>query len=299
MDWLNYHHLLYFWMVAKEGSITAAAKPLRLSHPTISGQIHRLEASLGQQLFRRQGRNLVLTDAGRLAYRYADEIFGLGQKLTQVLAGQSPSLAPLRVGVSDVLARSIVHRMLEPVFAMKEPVRVICRENRSLEGFMGELASQQIDVVLSDTPASAGSLARTFNHRLGDCGTAFFSTPKLARSLRRGFPHSLTGAPMVLPARDSTFRRALDAWFEGKKLLPRITAELDDAALAAVLGEKGVGVFAAPELIEPDLKRRYEIERVGRASEVRQSFFAITAERKVTHPAAVAIFEAARKRLFD
>ena len=256
MEWLNYHHLLYFWAVAKHGSITRASAELRLAHATISGQIHRLEDVLGEKLFARSGRNLVLTDSGRIAFRYADEIFALGQEFQDTLKGRSTGQpARLVVGVSDVIARSMVHRILEPAFQLRDKVRIICREARSADAFMGELAVHAIDVVLADAPAGPGTV-RTFSHPLGDCGSSFFAAPQLARTCRKGFPRSLEGVPVLLPSSDSTFRRALDEWFRSHGIHPEIVAELDDLALASVLSEKKLGVLAAPDVIESELRRR-------------------------------------------
>jgi LysR family transcriptional activator of nhaA len=300
MEWLNYHHLQYFWMVAKHGSITRASEELRLAHPTISGQIHRLEEVLGEKLFARSGRNLVLTDSGRIAFRYADEIFALGQEFQDTLKGRSTG-QPLRlvVGVSDVIAKSMVHRMLEPAFHLRDKVRLICREARSADAFMGELAVHAIDVVLADAPAGPGTPVRTFSHPLGDCGTSFFAAPQLAKSYRTGFPNSLDGVPVLLPSSDSTFRRALDEWFQARDIRPEISAELDDLALASVLGEKGLGVFAAPDVLDRELRQRYALQLVGRAKDIRQRFFAISVERKIKNPAVAAICEVARKKIFS
>lgn len=299
MEWLNYHHLQYFWMVAKHGSITRASAELRLAHPTISGQIHRLEEVLGEKLFARSGRNLVLTDTGRIAFRYADEIFALGQEFQDTLKGRSTG-RPLRlvVGVSDVIAKSMVHRMLEPAFHLREKVRIICREARSADAFMGQLAVHAIDVVLADAPAGPGTPVRTFSHPLGDCGSSFFAAPKLARSYRKGFPNSLDGVPVLLPSSDSTFRRALDEWFHARDIRPEIIAELDDLALASVLGEKGLGVLAAPDVLDQELRQRYALQLVGHAKDIRQRFFAISVERKIKNPAVAAICEVARKKIF-
>jgi LysR family transcriptional activator of nhaA len=299
MEWLNYHHLLYFWMVAKHGSITQASAELRLAHPTISGQIHRLEEVLGEKLFTRSGRRLVLTDSGRIAFRYADEIFALGQEFQETLKGRSTG-KPLRlvVGVSDMIAKSMVHRILEPAFALRDKVRIILREARSADAFMGELAINAIDVVLADAPAGPGTPIRTFSHPLGDCGSSFFAAPQLARRCRRGFPRSLDGVPMLLPSSDSTFRRALNEWFQSHDVRPEIIAELDDLALASVLGETGLGVIAAPDVIEKELRMRYGLQLVGRAQEIRQRFFAISVERKIKNPGVAAICEVARKKIF-
>jgi LysR family transcriptional regulator, transcriptional activator of nhaA len=299
MKWLNYHHLLYFWMVAKHGSVTRASAELRLAHPTISGQIHRLEEVLGTKLFTRSGRNLVLTDAGRIAFRYADEIFALGQEFQDALDGRTTQ-QPLRlvVGVSDVIAKSIVHRILEPAFALRDKVRIVCREARTADAFMGELAVQAIDVVLADAPAGPGTPVRTFSHLLGECGTSLFASAKLARRCRRRFPASLDGLPVILPTSDSTFRRALDEWFRSLSIRPEVVAELDDLALAFVLGEKGIGVLAAPDVMVTELRQRYALQLVGRAKPIRQRFYAISVERKIRNPAVAAICEVARTKLF-
>ena len=299
MDWLNYHHLLYFWVVAKEGGITQASKVLRLAHPTISGQIHRLEEVLGDKLFARKGRSLVLTETGRVAFRYADEIFSLGQEFLDTVKGRGGG-RPLRlvVGVSDVLAKSIVHRILEPAFRLEDKVRVICRENRSAEAFLGELAVHAIDVILSDAPAGPGTPVRVFSHPLGECGTSLFAAPKLARSCRRNFPRSLHGTPVLLPGSDSTFRRALNEWFAARGIHPEVIAELDDTALASEFAEAGLGVFAAPDVIEAEILGRYRLQLVGRVKAIRQRFYAISIERKIKHPAVAAICEVAREHIF-
>jgi LysR family transcriptional activator of nhaA len=299
VDWLNYHHLLYFWVVAKEGSITQASKTLRLAHPTISGQIHRLEEVLGEKLFARKGRSLVLTETGRVAFRYADDIFSLGQELLDTVKGRAGGQQQrLVVAVSDVLAKSIVHRMLEPAFRLEDKVRIICRENRSAEAFLGELAVHSIDVILSDTPAGPGTPVRTFSHPLGECGTSLFAAPGLARRCRRNFPRSLDGVPVLLPSSDSTFRRALNEWFESRSIHPEVIAELDDAALASVFGEAGLGVFAAADVVEDEIRARYRVQLVGRVPAIRQRFYAISVERKIRHPGVAAICEVARKHIF-
>ena len=299
MEWLNYHHLHYFWAVARHGSITAAARELRLAHPTISGQVHRLEEVLGVKLFARKGRSLALTDNGRIAYRYADEIFSLGREFQDTLKGRAVGQQiKLVVGVSDVLAKSVVHRILEPAFQLQDKVRIVCREDRS-ESLMVALAMHAVDVILSDTPAGPGTPVRTFSHPLGECGSSFFAAPKLARSCRRGFPHSLNDIPVLLPTGDSTFRRALNGWFDANDVRPDIIAELDDLALASVLGEAGLGVFAAPDVLAKELQRRYGIQLVGRAPNLKQRFYAISIERKIKHPAVAAICQVARKHIFS
>jgi LysR family transcriptional activator of nhaA len=299
MEWLNYHHLLYFWMVAKEGSIVRASEELHLAHPTISGQIHRLEEVLGEKLFLRRGRNLVLTEAGRVAFRYADEIFSLGREFVDTLKGRA-SGRPLRlvVGIADVLPPSLVRRFLEPAFRLGHPVRVVCRADKSTEDFIAELALHRVDVVISDGPAGGGIPVRAFSHPLGECGTTFFAAPQLAGPLRRKFPSSLDGAPFLLPGAPSAVRRALEQWFDAEQVRPTIVAEVDDSALAKDFGKAGMGVFAAPTVIEAEVRQQYGVKVVGRAESVRQSFYAISVERKIKHPAVVAIREAARQDIF-
>ncbi len=299
MEWLNYHHLLYFWVVAKEGSIARASKELRLAHPTISGQIHRLEEVLGEKLFDHKGRTLVLTDAGRVAFGYAEEIFGLGQEFLDTVKGRVPG-RPIRlvVGLSDVLPKSIVHKMLLPAFSLEKRVQIVCREARTVEMFLGELALQAVDVVLSDAPAAPSTGLRVYNHLLGECGTSFFADAASARKLRRRFPASLDGAPFVLPGNNAVLRRTLEQWFDDEKIRPTISAEVEDSALVEVLGEAGLGVFPVADVVEEDVRKRYDVALVGRATQLRQSFYAISVERKIKHPAVVAICDVARKKIF-
>jgi LysR family transcriptional activator of nhaA len=296
---LNYHHLLYFWVVARQGSITKASKLLRLAPPTISAQIQRLEAELGHKLFVRRGRHLVLTELGQVAARYGDQIFSLGQQLVDTFKGRSAGPRRLVVGVSDVLAKSIVHRILEPAFLPENNLRVVCKESRSAEAFHAELAGLTMDVVLSDTPAHRGTPVKMYSHVLGECGTTWFASPTLARRYRNRFPRSLDAAPMLLPTIDSHFRRELDDWFALQGIRPVVIAELDDAALVSALGAKGVGVFAAPDVIEDEIKSRYKVGVVGRAKRIRQRFYAISVEREIRHPGVAAICANARQDLFD
>ena len=299
MEWLNYHHLLYFWVVAKEGSIVRASKELRLAHPTISGQIHRLEENLGEKLFARRGRNLVLTEVGRVAFRYADEIFSLGRELIDTLKGRA-SGKPLRliVGVADVLPPSLVRRFLEPAFRLSHAVQIVCRADKSVEEFVAELALHRVDVVIADGPAGPGIPIRAFNHLLGECGTTFFAAPRLAASTRRKFPRSLDGTPFLLPGAPSAVRGALEQWFNSQDIHPRVVGEFDDSALAKDFGTEGMGIFAAPTVIEAEVRKQYRVRVVGRSDAVRQQFYAISVERKIRHPAVAAVCEAARKDLF-
>lgn len=299
MEWLNYHHLLYFWAVARYGSVVRASTELRLAQPTISGQIRRLEEVLGEKLFDRVGRNLVLTDVGRTTFRYADEIFSLGQDLLGTLKGRS-STRPLRltVGVADALPKVLVQRLLEPAFHIGRPIQLICREDRVVEDFLGALVGQELDLVLADRPLGPGIKIHAFNHLLGTCGTTFLATSKLAKSSRAGFPGSLDGVPFLLPAAHATVRRALDQWFEASRVRPSLVAEFDDSALMYAFGQEGKGVFPSPSVFEADFRRAYRVDVVGHAKAVRQQFYAISADRRVQHPAVMAIIKAARREVF-
>jgi LysR family transcriptional regulator, transcriptional activator of nhaA len=299
VEWLNYHHLLYFWVVAKEGSIARASVELRLAQPTISGQVRQLEQMLGDKLFVRKGRGLELTELGRVVFRYAEEIFSLGRELLDTVRGRVTS-RPLRlvVGIVDVLPKAIVRLLLEPARKLDQPVRLMCREDRPLEEFLAELATYSLDVVLSDTPVEPGVQVRAFNHLLGECGTSFLADRRLVASHRRGFPRSLDGAPLLLPGPKSTIRRALDQWFYAQELRPAILGDFDDPALMNLFGEDGVGIVAAPTVLEGELRRRHHLEIVGRVETVRQRFYAISVERKLKHPAVIAICESARAELF-
>jgi LysR family transcriptional activator of nhaA len=298
MDWLNYHHLLYFWTVAREGSIRRACEKLHLAQPTISSQIRRLEESLGEKLFVRVGRNLQLTDAGQLAYRYADEIFSLGREMTDALRGR-PTGRPLRliVGIPDVLPKLIAYRLLQPALRMPEDIQLVCHEGK-LDQLLGELASHNLDLVLSDSPAGSAVSVRAYNHPLGDCGLSILATQELASQYRRGFPGSLEGAPMLLPTGNTLLRRDLDRWFDEQDLRPEVVGEFEDSALLKVFGQAGVGLFPGPAAIEQEIRRQYGVVVVGRIDEIRERYFAISVERRLKHPAVVAISTAAREKLF-
>jgi LysR family transcriptional regulator, transcriptional activator of nhaA len=299
MEWLNYHHLLYFWAVARYGTVARASAELRLSQPTISGQVKRLEDVLGQKLFERSGRHLVLTNVGRSVFRYADEIFALGQDLIGMLKGR-PSPRPLRltVGVSDALPKVLVQRLLQPAFQIDKAIHLVCREDRVVEDFMSQLAGQELDLVLADRALGPGIRAHAFNHLLGECGTAFLASEKLARRLRRGFPRSLDGAPFLLPSDHAAVRRRVEQWFDEQRIRPTALAEFDDTALMYAFGEEGQGVFPVPDVFEDEFRRRYNVRVVGRAAGVRQQFYAISVDQRLHHPAVVAIVKAARQDLF-
>lgn len=297
MDWLNYHHLLYFWVVAREGSIARASEVLMLAPPTISSQIKDLELTLGEQLFTRSGRRLVLTDVGKLVYRYADEIFTVGRELLDTLKGR-PTGRPLRfvVGIADVVPKLIAHRLLRTTLSL-DNVRLICRENTS-DVLLAELAVHGLDLVLSDSPIGAGVKVRAFSHLLGESGVSICAAPRLASSLRRRFPRSLDGAPFLLPTEGAALRRSLEQWFDREEIRPHIVGEFDDSALLAVFGQAGEGAFAIPTAVEVDARRSYGVRVVKRLPELQERFYAITIERKVKHPAAVAMTRTAKAELF-
>ncbi len=298
MTWLNYHHLLYFWKVAKEGSIARASAELRLAPPTISVQIHQLEEMLGQKLFSREGRGLALTEAGRVAFRYADSIFATGDALVQALtAGGAQRPIRVVVGLSGALPKSLVRQFLEPVFSIEPGVCVSCSNDRTSEAFLTDLATGSLDVVLTDEVAPATPSLRIFSHPLGDCGTVFLASSALANKLKPGFPGSLDGAPFIFPRPNSVVRRVMDEWFYAHGILPKILAEMDDAALAVVLAETGLGVIAVPEVIAVEVARDHRLQTVGRAPHVRQNFFAWSLEQKIRHPAVVGLCDAARNGL--
>jgi LysR family transcriptional activator of nhaA len=299
MEWLNYHHLLYFWMVAREGSVTRASSELRLAQPTISTQIRMLEDALGEKLFARQGRNLVLTDVGREVYRYADEIFSLGRELLDVVRNRATSKRGLRfaVGIADVLPKLVVYRLLEPVRRLDQSVHIVCREGRP-EPLLADLAIHKLDLVLADAPVGATSSVRAFHHLLGECGITFFAKAPLATKLRRKFPQSLDGAPVLLPVEGSVMRRSLAQWFDAQGIRPNVVSEFEDGALLEAFGAAGAGVFPSPAVIENEVRRQYGVQVVGRVEAVRERFYAVSHERRLKHPAVVAVCDAARERLF-
>lgn len=296
MEWLNYHHLLYFWTVARTGSVAAASKELRLAPPTISNQIRKLEESLGEELLQRSGRKLALTDMGRIAMRYADEIFSLGQEFTSTMK-ERPTGRPLRfcVGIADVLPKTIALRLIEPALRLHVPVHLICREDRP-DHLLADLAVHDVDVVLSDSPASPAANIRAFNHLLGECGVTFFAPKKLA-FLKKGFPRSLDGAPFLLPLDNTALRRELDEWFHSQNLRPTVLGEFADMSLLRVFAEEGLGAFAAPAVMEERM-RGYSFHKIGSTTRITIRFYAISVERHVRHPAVVAVCEAAQDSLF-
>jgi LysR family transcriptional activator of nhaA len=293
MEWLNYHHLHYFWVVARTGSIARASQELRLSQPTISNQLKTLEASLGHPLLERRGRGLVLTDVGRTVQRYADEIFRTGRELQQALKGvPTRERIPFAVGVADVIPKLVAERMLQFAVDAVKDLRLVCREG-PLPALLASLALHELDVVLSDSPAPESVRVKAFGHLLAESGVVFLAAPRLAH-LRKGFPGSLSGAPVLLPAAGTALRQGLETWFAAREVEPVVAGEFDDGALLKAFGARGMGVFPAPAMIEKEVCVQYGVAAVGRTEEVRERFYALTVERRLRHPAVVAIAGAAR-----
>jgi len=291
---INYKHLRYFWVVAKQGGIARASETLHLTPQTISGQISLLEEQLGEALFSKAGRNLELTETGRLALSYADEIFSLGSELEEAIRNL-PSDRPLvfKVGVADVVPKSIAYRLLAPALELPDPLRIVCKEN-SLESLLAELAMHRIDLVIADGPIPAGLNVRGFNHVLGECGISFMAIPALAKTLRRNYPQSLNGAPLLIPSEINMVQPRLLNWLDGLRIYPRIVGEFDDSALMKAFGQAGTGVFIVPTAIADEVAKQFRVAIVGETEDVREQFYAISVERRISHPAVAAITETAR-----
>jgi LysR family transcriptional regulator, transcriptional activator of nhaA len=298
MRHLNYGHLQYFYTVAKHGSVTRAGELLHLTPQTISGQLRLLDEAVGRPLFERVGRRLVLTEAGHLVYRYADEIFTLGGELAQVIRNRLP-VAPtvLNVGIVQTLPKLVAHRIITPALQLPDEFRIVCVE-RGLEELLSELALHNLDLVLSDRPVPGGLSIKAYSHFLGECGTSFFCRKGVWKRTRRPFPESLDNARLLLPRAGTSLRSQFDAWFEQHHISPRVTCEFDDSALLKAFGMEGVGVFPGPTAIEREICSMYRVVVVGRTSDVVERFYAISPERQLKHPAVVAISDAARERIF-
>jgi LysR family transcriptional activator of nhaA len=298
MDWLNYHHLHYFWVVAREGSIARATEALNLTQPTISAQLRLLEESLGEKLFEKAGRNLVLTEAGRVAFRYADEIFALGRELRDTLRDRPTGRPPrITVGIADVVPKLVAYRVLRPAFDTAAEIELVCRE-ASPDTLFEQLRQHEVDLVLTDAPAASAPL-RAYNHFLGESGTTLFATPGVAARARKNFPQSLNGLPLLLPGAATQLRRALELWLDATGIVPKRAGEFDDLALLTVFGRNGVGIFPGPTAIEEEIELQYNVQVVGRLPDVKERFYAVTAERKIKNPIVSAITSAARRELFE
>ena len=297
MEWLNYHHLRYFWTVAKEGGLQQAADKLHVSPPSISAQIRELEEALDVKLFRRSGRRNVLTDAGQIALRHADEIFGLGNDLVSSLKQRPTERAlKLHVGVADSLPKLVTYEILKPALELSA-VHLVCREGK-IDDLLAQLGTHRLDIVLADEPASSSVKFRAFNHRLGESAVTFCAAPSLANRLRRNFPKSLHDAPALLPVENTPLRRALETWFRARKVAPRVVAEFEDLALMKVMAAQEQGVVPVPSVVLREAIDRYGLREIGAAENCREEFFAITAERKITHPVVSLLTGHARRLVF-
>ena len=297
---MNFKHLHYFWVTAKAGGVVRAGEQLHITPQTLSGQIKLLEARLGRPLFRKSGRRLELTDDGRVALRYADEIFALGSELQTALheqGGRATQVPALRVGAADSVAKSVVCRLLEPALQLPEPVRLVCTEGKFAD-LLAQLALHRLDLVLADEPLPQRLSVKAFNHALGQSPMSFFCAPSLRPQLRGRFPTCLNGAPMLLPGAATPVRPALEAWLARHRLHPRVVAEFDDGASMKTFGRSGHGVFLAPAVLEQEIQAQYGVQCIGRSEEIVESFYAVSVERRITHPAVVAITQAARGALF-
>lgn len=297
MEWLNFHHLRYFYVVARDGSIARASRTLHVSQPSISTQLRQLERAFGEKLFQKQGRGLVMTDMGRLVFGYAEQIFGLGRELLDTVRDR-PTGQPLRVqvGIADVVPKELAFRLLRPLLDGVEPVRLVVREDRP-DRLLAELELYRLDLVVADVPAAHLGKVKAFQHPLGSSAIAVFGARKLAARLQRGFPESLRGQPFVLPLDDSELRRDFDAWRHGAGLPIEVRAEVEDSALAKTFAAAGMGLVLAPEVLAPDLLRRGLVP-IGTLPDVRCRYYALTVERRVKHPAVVRLLAAARADLF-
>jgi LysR family transcriptional activator of nhaA len=296
LDQLNFHCLYSFWTVAREGSISRACEKLFLAQPTVSGQLRALEKSLGQKLFARAGRGLALTETGNFVFRYADDIFALGQELLEGVAGQA-LVPPMRlvVGVADVLAKSVAYRLLQPALAF-EDVRVVCREGRS-EQLLAELSLHRLDLVLSDSALNPSLSIKAFSHLLGESGVTFVGVSALAGKFKKKFPGSLNGAPFYLPMDNTALRRSLDDWFDAQGIRPSIRAEFEDSALMKSFGREGRALFVIPTVVEEDVCRQFDVRPIGRTDAVKERYYAISPERRIKHPGVLAVSAEARRLL--
>lgn len=295
MEWLNYHHLLYFWSVAKHGTVAKACEELHLAQPTISAQLRVFEDQLGEKLFLRKGRHLVMTEMGRIVFKHAEEIFSIGQDLMNTVKGRGSGRAVrLAVGIVDVVPKLLATRLLESTFRQFPNVRLVCWEDK-LDQLLADLAIHGLDLVIADTPAPPTIKVQAYNHFMGESGITFFGTSKLATRYRRTFPQSLQGAPLLLPTSNTMLRRLFDDWLTHRHLVPTIVGEFEDSATLKAFGQEGHGLFPGSSVMEKEICRQYQVRVVGRLDSAKQRFYAITVERRLKHPVVVALFDTARR----
>jgi LysR family transcriptional activator of nhaA len=297
---MNYKHLHYFVQVARLGGVLRASEHLHLAPQTVSGQIQVLERALGVDLFDKRGRGLVLTDAGRTVLGHAEEIFAIGAEIEEAVRSgpRQDRTLELRVGVADAVPKTIACRLIEPATQIGQPVRIICREWK-LDTLLAELALHRLDLVIADAPIPPAVSVRAFNHPLGRSGTSFFAAASLSAAHALAFPACLDRSPMLLPAEDSALGQRLRAWLQSQALHPRVLGVFDDSALAKAFGRRGLGIFVGPTVLEAEIEQQYGVRAFGRAPEVEEEFFAITVQRRITHPCVSAITAAARNELFS
>lgn len=298
MEWLNYHHLYYFWTVAREGSISKATHKLHLAQPTLSAQIKSLENSLNEKLFEKSGRGLALTEVGQTVYRYAEDIFSLGKELQDTLKGR-PTGKPLtlHIGIADNLHKLIAFKLVEPALKLKEEIKIVCMEDRP-EKLLSELALHNLDIVISDAPIPPSIHIKAFHHLLGESDIHFFGSQSLVKNLKRNFPQSLNSAPFLLPSPQASLRRDLERWFEENKIFPKIMGEFQDSALMKVFAQSGYGIFAGPSVISKEICSQYDVGVIGKPTSIKEKFYAISYERKIKNPAVLAICEQAKSKIF-
>jgi LysR family transcriptional regulator, transcriptional activator of nhaA len=298
MSRLNYKQLHHFWSVAKAGSLKRASERLNLTPQTLSAQISVLEDSMGVALFQHVGRRMELTEMGRVALSYADEIFQVGGALEDALrSGITRRATPFRVGVADVVPKSLAYRLLAPALQLAESVRLVAREDK-LDRLLAEMAIHRMDLVLADRPMSPDTDVKAFSHKLGECGVGFFASPKLAARLKGHFPDLLDDAPLLMPSEEVAVRARLVRWLGAERIHPKVVGEFDDSALMKAFGAGGMGVFIAPTAIADEVKRNYGVKLLGKTDEVVERFYAISVQRQLSHPALAAVSEAAKSTLF-
>jgi LysR family transcriptional activator of nhaA len=288
---INFRHLYYFWVVAKEGSITRAAERLGLAIQTVSTQLSLLDQSVGKAMFSQEGRRLILTEAGRIALGYADQIFLLGEQLQETLEEADSGKIRLTVGISDSLPKLTAFRLLEATMKLSLPVRLVCYEDQ-FDALLADLALHKLDVVLTDRAMRSGTTLRVFSHLVGQSETIVAGAPSMAERYREGFPDSLNGAPFLLPTRNNSLRGRIDEWFELHNVRPDVVGEFEDNALLNTFGRSGAGLFFAPSVLEQEVLAQFGAVVVGKVPQVREQFYAISNERKIKHPAVEAILKA-------
>lgn len=298
MRWINYQHYFYFWSVARFGSITEASRQLRLSQPTISVQLKAFEEILGVALFERGHRKLRLTEAGEIAFKYGQQIFGLGQELLDVLEGKAENNnKEFRIGISDVVPKSLAYRLIEPSFKLEAGHAVSCFEDKT-ERLLAELAIGGVDIVISDRPIPPSVHVKAYNHFVGESGVSFLGLPAHVSSFRRGFPNSLSAAPLLLPTNEAAIRIELNFWFEKLNIRPQSVISFQDRSLMKIAAREGQGILPVPSILEREIRAEFHLECIGRTNDVKERWYVISLERRLRNPTIVAILSQGRKSLF-